>query len=137
MMERLLKKALVVGLLIHFAAAFTPLVAEVRLMLRELPLLWGKTNEQRRSLMHWGGMASSEDSEFRARCQEEIPPDADVLIVTDSLTKVFILNYYLYPRKTGVDELLLGDHYWTVYYFPPKPLGPNRIEKPQQNGSSD
>ncbi len=95
-----MKRVLLAGILIHFAVAFTPLVAEVRLMLRELPLLWGKTNEQRRALMHWGGMASSEDSEFRDRCRREIPPDADVLIVTDSLTKVFILNYYLYPWET-------------------------------------
>ncbi len=132
-----MKKLLIVGLVLYFLTASMSLVAEVRLIMRDLPLLWGRSNAERRIVMLGGVIDSIEDHAFIARCQEEIPPDADVLVVSNSLTNVFILNYYLYPRRTGVDSKALGNHYWIVHYFTPKAFGLNSIEEPRQGGTPD
>lgn len=132
-----MKKLLIGGLILHFLIASIPLVAEVRLIMRDLPLLWGKSNKERRIVMLGGVIDSIEDHGFIARCKEEIPLDADVLVVSNSLINVFILNYYLYPRRTNVESEALGNHYWTVHYFTPKALGLNSIEGPRQSGTSN
>lgn len=100
-----------VGIFLHFLLVLSPLAHEAHLIIRDLPALWGKTNEQNRIAALGGLPDSIEDHRFIVRCKGEIPPDADVLIVSNSITNVYILNYYLDPRKTNVDESALGESY--------------------------
>ena len=132
-----MRKLILVGFFLHFSIAVLPLITEIRAVIRDLPLLWGKTNEERRTVMLEGVLDSTEDHEFIARCKREIPLDADVLIVSNSMGNVYILNYYLYPRKTSVDRSALGKSHWIVHYFTPKALEKNRIEKPRENSVLD
>lgn len=135
--KNLLGKVFLFGLFLHFLLGLIPLANEARLILQEFPLLWGKSNEERRTAILGGVLDSVEDHEFIARCNSEIPADADVLIITNSMANVYTLNYYLYPRRTGVEEKNLGQDHWTVHYFSPKALGLNNIERPQDNGAPD
>lgn len=133
----MIRKAIVCGLFLHFLAVSMPLFAEVRTAVQDFRLLWGKNSDERRAVM-WGGLLDSvEDHEFIAGCNREIPSDADVLIVTNSMANVYILNYHLFPRKTSTGEENLDGEYWTVHYFTPKALELNRIEGPQKSGAPD
>ena len=132
-----MRKLILVGFFLHFSIVVLPLITEIRAVIRDLPLLWGTTNEERRTVMLEGVLDSTEDHEFIARCKREIPLDADVLIVSNSMGNVYILNYYLYPRKTSVDKSALGKNHWIVHYFTPKALEKNRIEKPRENSVFD
>ena len=134
--ENLLGKALLLGLFLHLIiVVLAPLTREARLIIQDMPLLWGKTNEERRAVMFGGKLDLVEDHEFIARCTREIPVDADVLIVSNSMGNVYILNYYLYPRKTAVDRDDLEKIHWTVHYYSPKALEMNRIEEPKKDGA--
>lgn len=133
----LFQKILPIGLFLHFLIGLVPFSNEVRLVLRDLPLLWGKSNEERRIDMLGGVLDTVEDHGFIARCNREIPPDAEILVVSNSLANVYVLNYYLYPRKTAVDKATLDKSYWVVHYNSPKALGTNRIERPGGVGALD
>lgn len=133
----LFQKILPIGLFLHFLIGLVPFSNEVRLVLRDLPLLWGKSNEERRIDMLGGVLDSVEDHGFIAECEREIPADAEVLIVSNSMANVYMLNYYLYPRKTAVDREALGESYWTVHHYSPKTRGMNSITGPQENGAPD
>ena len=125
-----LAAVLLIGLFVHFLVALPPLAAEVRLIAREWPLLWGKSNLERHVVMLDGRLDSIYDYEFIARCEREIPEDAEVLVHMDSPLNILILNYYLYPRKTSFDSKNLCDRYWTVHYVIPKKTGQSSIERP-------
>ena len=133
----MIRKAIVGGLLVHFLAVCIPLFAEVRTAVQDFPLVWGKTSDERRVVMFGGLLDSVEDHEFIASCNRQVPSDADVLIVTNSMANVYILNYHLFPRKTSTDEDNLDGEYWTIHYFTPKALELNRIEGPQKRGTLD
>ena len=130
-------KALLLGLFAHLLLGLLPLAREARLALREMPLLWGMSNEQRRTVMLGGVLDSVEDHGFIAECEKEIPADAEVLIVSNSMANVYMLNYYLYPRKTAVAREALGESYWIVHHYSPKARGMNAITGPQENGAPD
>ena len=132
-----MRRLILLGLLLNFLVVCDPLIKEIRTLLTDLPLLWGKSNGERRIAMLGGMLDAVEDHEFITRCTTEIPPDANVFVVSNSLANVYILNYYLYPRKTGVDKGALGKSYWVVHYNSPKALGMNRIERPAANGTLD
>ena len=130
-------KLVLFGLFVHVFLCLGPLAKEARVVLRELPLLWGAGNEERRQTLLGGVPDSIEDHEFIARCDREIPPDADVLIKTNLPTNIYTLNYYLYPRRTGESKETLREGYWTVHYYTPKARGLNDIKGPGENGESD
>lgn len=132
-----MRKLILLGLLLNFLAVCNPLIAEIRTLLKDLPLLWGMSNEQRRTVMLGGVLDSVEDHGFIAECEREIPADAEVLIVSNSMANVYMLNYYLYPRKTAVDREALGESYWTVHHYSPKTRGMNSITGPKENGAPD
>lgn len=132
-----MRRLILLGLLLNLLVVCNPLIAEIRTLLKDLPLLWGKSNGERRIAMLGGMLDAVEDHEFITRCTSEIPPDANVLVVSNSMANVYILNYYLYPRKTGVDKGMLGKSYWVVHYNNPKALGMNRIEGPGGDGADD
>jgi hypothetical protein len=128
---------LVAGLFLHFVISVFPLAAEVRLLAREAPLLRGRSNEERRKLLLDGKLDLVEDHEFIARCQRELPIDAEVLIITNLPANTFILNYYLYPRKTSDAPETLRDGHWAIRYFTPKAAGQNVIKGPVHGDSID
>lgn len=134
---RQLRKIIFAGLFLQCLTALGPIAKEMRFIARDLPALWGTTNEERRVAMFGGLLDSVEDHEFIARCKKAIPPGAEVLIISNSMGNVYTLNYYLYPRKTSVDASALGENYWIVRYFTPKALGMNKIEEPHKNGAVD
>ncbi len=132
-----MRKLILFGLLLNFLVVCNPLIAEIRTLLKDLPLLWGKNNEQRRTVMLGGVLDSVEDHGFIAECEREIPADAEVLIVSTSMANVYMLNYYLYPRRTAVAREALGESYWTVHHYSPKTRGMNSITGPKENGAPD
>jgi hypothetical protein len=103
---------------------------EANLALREMSLLKGKNNWGRLTGMFQGKLDSVEDYQFLARCEKEIPLDATVLVDSNSLTNVFTLNYYLYPRRMYTNADSITTPYWVVHYFTPKALDLNTIEGP-------
>jgi hypothetical protein len=124
------RNILIGGLILHFFLAAKPLMEEANLALREMPLLKESNNWGRLTCMFQGKLDSVEDYRFLSRCEKEIPPDAAVLVVSNSLTNVFTLNYYLYPRKVYSTADSIKSPYWVVHYFTPKALGLNTIEGP-------
>lgn len=135
--HRLLHRLLLIALVAHLLVSLVPLAAELRMMLREWPLLWGKSNIERLVLTFGGRIDSMFDYRFIAKCQNEIPEDAEIHLISDKPTDVLILNYYLYPRKTSIDVEVLGDHHWTVHYSTPKGLDMNSIKEPETNAQHD
>jgi hypothetical protein len=131
--HRLLHWLLLMALVAHLLVSLVPLAAELHMMQREWPLLWGKSNIERLVLTLGGRMNSQFDYRFIAKCQNRIPEDAEVLVISDDLGDVRILNYYLHPRKTSIDAEFLGDRYWTVHYYTPAGLDMNSIKEPETN----
>ena len=124
------RQAIVAGIFLHLLIGSFLLAKELNEAAHDFPRLMGAPDEERRAVILNGVIDLIEDSRFIARCQAEIPLDAEVLVVSNLGTRVMILNYYLYPRKVVVHEEALGDDHWIVHYHAPKALGMNRIERP-------
>jgi len=125
-----MRRILLILILLHVLVAAKPLGLELKRTVRDMRVLKGKDNNERLRLMLGGVLDSVEDHEFISRCAREIPPDADVLVVTNVMTNVYTLSYYLYPRKVYSSEAGPDNQYWIVHYFTPKALGLNKLEGP-------
>lgn len=124
------RQAIVAGIFLHLLIGSFLLAKELNEVAHDFPRIMGAPDEERRAAIFNGTYDLAEDSHFIARCQREIPLDADVLIVSNLVTRALILNYYLYPRRAAIHEEVLGDGHWIVHYHVPKALGMNRIERP-------
>lgn len=83
---------------VWFLVACRSLFLEIQLVGRETWLTRGMDNERRREVVYGNFYR------FISACNAQIPENANVLLVTDSLFEYYYVSYYLYPRRVLVNS---------------------------------